>query len=284
MRRSRGGRPSKGGKRTPTGRLSRAGKQNERGEPNQHVVAVRHAFRWFVDGKATEHLFDPLGRAWATGLLDGHGIESKRLRDAGRDYGELYWGEYGRTGIATGGLERRSRTSGGNSDPDAPDRAGWRFAALDALLDGAGRSARDALHNLVVDHHWFPDEDPAWLARLITERRVAEWSKRKGRGELVGPAIVGELATATDHSRLQLAITALVALIPATNQEPATKTPAPSLAELTRPEDCAAPVDRGHAAAPVDPAFLDKRGLMRPSAEIADIIRERHAAGQGATK
>lgn len=272
MRRSKGGRPSKAGKRTKAGALSRAGKRFKGPEePNPRVLAVREDFRWFRDGKASGELHDPIGRAWAVGLLDNEDIPSVKLRDAGRSYGQDYWSFYRALAPAMVDLEPERRGSGltkpSPGEAIAPDPHGEWFAAMDRTLMRAGRSVRDALHHVVVDQHWFPDDGPAWLDRLLVERRVVRRVElvKAGRLPETFPSIAGELPRAGDAERLAALVTALRVLV--TGRVRVEMGPAVA-------------VEARLPVAPVHPAYLDDAGRMLSGAELADVIRERFAAGE----
>lgn len=269
---SKAGRPRAPGRRTASGRLSRAGQGPV--EPNSRVVAARAAFQWFQSGKASQQIHDPIGRAWAVGLFQGFGCDPAALRDAGREYGDRYWGEMQSMAPVMGSFEGAGRgRSAAGGDHTAPDPGGIRFKILDDAVTNAGRPARDALHSLVIAHFWFPDEDPAWLARLITQRRQAEHGRRAKKGEDVGPAIVGELPFPQDRAKLELAVLAILAIVAGTGRGRIERQAPPSLAELTRPAEIeATPLP------PIDPAFLDDAGRMRPWADVAEVIRERISA------
>ena len=141
----------------------------------------------------------PIGRAWLVGLLDGQDVDPAAIRDAGLSYAERYWAYW----PAPGGVsnyeaeDRRAAPFAGGLDI-----AGDRFQALDATLLAAGRASYDAVQSLVVDPHWFPEENPAWLDRLINARLAA-----------AGRAVAGELPREGDTERLKLAVDGLLGLV-----------------------------------------------------------------------
>src|SRR4051812_44235916 len=165
----RSGRPSKSGRR----RLKNGRRADI--EPFDHGAAhvqrLRDRFARCQDGKATQQLFDPIGRAWAVGLLENARIDPAVLRDAGRDYAMRYWAYY----PCAGGVSnyeaeaRRGRGAGAAGE----DPGGERFLSLDARLKDAGRRAYEAAQSLCLDFYWFPDDNPAWLDRLIEARLAA---------------------------------------------------------------------------------------------------------------
>lgn len=198
-RRSKGGRPKKAGPRDRNGRLIANDKGNE-------VVQRRRAiFAAFQGGKADQQVHDPIGRAWAVGLLDGYDADAAAIRDAGRDYAFRYWGHYPSvSGVSNYDREDR-RGGGGGGAYSTPDPRGERFQRLDRIVLNAGRAAYDSMQSLCVDHYWFDDENPAWLDRLINEQRV----KRD-------KSVAGMLPIGGDRERLDLAVSALLAIVQGT--------------------------------------------------------------------
>src|SRR3954468_8595249 len=180
----RAGRPSKSGRR----RLKNGRRADI--EPFDHGAAhiqrLRDRFARCQEGKATQQLFDPIGRAWAVGLLENARIDPAVLRDAGRDYAARYWNYYpAAVGVANYlDEDRRAEVWGGGEDP-----GGEWFQRLDALLKNAGRVAYEAVHSLCLDFYWFPDDSPAWLDRLIGAR-LAVADGAAGQGDCMA-----ELAT-----------------------------------------------------------------------------------------
>jgi hypothetical protein len=270
-RKSKGGRPSKPGKRTPSGQLSRAGKAKVV-PPNDRVLARREAFKWFRAGTSPES-HDAIGRAWIVGLLDDQGVPSDKLRDAGRAYTEDYWHEYPQTAPMSGNMEPERQGSGAKKPTPSsvipPDPAGEWFKETDELLVRAGRDVRLALHEATVDGYWLPDDTTGWLNRLITARRVAMRAElvKAGRLPATFPPISGALPVPGDETKLKLLIRGLRVLVTGTVAPPAA--PAPAAAALPAP---APPLPA------IDPAFLTEEGRMHEAADIAAIIRERHAA------
>jgi hypothetical protein len=193
-RRSKGGRPRKSGARHPCGKLRAV-----RDEGSERTMALRLRFRPFQGGKGDQYAGTPIGRAWLVGLLDGHEVDPAAIRDAGLAYAERYWGYW----PAPGGVsnyeaeDRRAAPFAGGLDI-----AGDRFQAIDATIHSTGRASYDAVHSLVVDPHWFPEENPAWLDRLINSRLGA-----------AGRTVAGELPREGDAAQLALAVEGLLALV-----------------------------------------------------------------------
>lgn len=196
----RAGRPSKAGrKRLKSGRRTDVTPFDHGAD---HVRRLRDRFAGFQDGKAAQQVFDPIGRAWAVGLLENPRVDPAILRDAGRDYAARYWNYYP-AAIGVGNYlaeDRRAAMWAGGEDPHGE----W-FQRLDAQLKNAGREAYQAVHSLCLDFYWFPDDNPGWLDRLI-EARVAGVSGAEGRPSIVenskiGAAIEGLLALADGVKR-----------------------------------------------------------------------------------
>jgi hypothetical protein len=158
---------------------------------------ARDSSRPFQDGKAEQQVFDPIGRAWAVGLLENEHVDPAALRDAGRNYAARYWGYYPEVaGVSNYQGEDRRGSSGGDADP-----RGELFQRLDALLECAGRSAYSAAQSLCLDQHWFPDDDPVWLARLINEKLL--------RARM---PVAGMLPVAADRRIMEHALQGLLAI------------------------------------------------------------------------
>ena len=193
----RAGRPSKPGKRTKSGKRITTAPFDHGAD---HVRRLRERFARFQDGKAGEQVFDPIGRAWAVGLLENDRIDPAVLRDAGRDYAARYWGYYPSAG-GVSNYEQEDRRGKGAGWDGREDPAGERFRALDARLKNAGRQAYEAAQSLCLDFYWFPDDNPAWLDRLINARLIA-----------AGTAAAGQLAGPADAARIGAALAGLLAL------------------------------------------------------------------------
>jgi len=180
----RAGRPTRSGRRRRGGKRISAMPYDP---GNLHVQRTRARFARCQGGKASQQVFDPIGRAWAVGLLENARIDPAVLRDAGRDYALLYWAYYpNAAGVADYQLDsRRGRgDAGGDEDP-----LGERFKGLDARLKDAGRASYDAAQSLCLDFHFFPDDNPAWLGRLIDARLAA------AQGGAARPAAAADAAT-----------------------------------------------------------------------------------------
>jgi len=193
----RAGRPSKSGRRNRSGKRISVAPFDHGAE---HIRRLRDRFARFQEGKASQQVFDPLGRAWAVGLLENERIDPAVLRDAGRDYAARYWGYYPCAGGVSNYLDEDRRGRGGGLAA-AEDPGGERFRMLDARLKNAGRAAYDAAQSLCLDFYWFPDDNPAWLERLINARLIA-----------AGAAAEGQLGTAGDAAILRAALEGLLAL------------------------------------------------------------------------
>jgi hypothetical protein len=132
----------------------------------------------------TAETIDPVGRAWAAGLLDGvPGIEPADLRDAGRRFAALYWRKLpGSSPVSSlyanmvsglvdelpPGVDREQLIE----DADARDER--QEAALNRMLDGLkqlGREVRKVTDEITLDP--FADAGPAWLDWLVAARAAA---------------------------------------------------------------------------------------------------------------
>lgn len=195
-RRSKAGRKPKAGPRYKCGKL-----RPVRDVGNDRMAALALRFRAFQDGKADQWVRESaIGRAWAVGLLDGREADAAALRDAGLAYAARYWGYFpSASGVSNYEAEDR-RGRGHWGDPHDP--GGERFRRLDRTLADAGRAAHAAVQSLVVDHYWFPQDNPLWLDRLINARL-----------ESAGQGSGGPLPVAGDAERLEEAVAGLLALV-----------------------------------------------------------------------
>jgi hypothetical protein len=188
---ARAGRPGKSGRRLKSGRRAEIEPFDHGAE---HVQRRRERFARFQDGKAAQQVFDPIGRAWAVGLLENDRIDPAVLRDAGRDYAARYWGYYPwAVGVSNYLDEDRGRGGGLGAGEDP---GGERFKALDARLKDAGRISYDAAQSLCIDFYWFPDDNPAWLDRLINARLTAAEVAAAGPPAMPGDAAIMQAALA----------------------------------------------------------------------------------------
>jgi len=160
---------------------------------SDHVQALRNRFAKFCDGKASQQVYDPIGRAWAVGLLENDRVDPAVLRDAGRRYAQAYWRHYpAPQGVAN--YEREIRRGNGFD-------GGEKFTSLDRQLEDAGRASYSAVQSLTCDQHWFPDANPAWLDRLINDRLAK-----------AGATVHGQLSVSGDARQLSNALAGLLAL------------------------------------------------------------------------
>lgn len=196
-------RTRKAGKRVK-GRLSRAKLAlAERNPPSESVVARRERFRHFRGDGSIGLEMTCAGRLMLVGVFDGLEVPAETLLDEMLRYSNAYWGHYGATAPTVGSYEPRSRTSGNGADSDP---AGKWFDGKDAMLRDAGRQARQAVIDVTVDRHWFPDEDVAWAARIINSRildKRTQYLKAK-RPIPDGLEIRGDLASDSDWAMVSL--------------------------------------------------------------------------------
>lgn len=129
-----------------------------------------------LDGKAAWiDIFDGVGQLHAIGMLEGHGLDGKLLRDAGREYIGLY--NYTFIDMLPKGsdLERAygGRSGTGKSDLIPPaTRREIRFAQFDALLP-TGSKERYWTHKLLLDYFGRDSVHP--LVDRIVNYRFAQW-------------------------------------------------------------------------------------------------------------
>jgi hypothetical protein len=118
-------------------------------------------------------------------MLEGHGIDGKLLREAGREYVGLY--NYYFIDLLPKGsdLQRAygGKANGGKSELIPPaTRREIRFAQLDALLP-RGSEERYWTHKLLLDHFGLDSVLPL-VDRLVNYKR-AQWKLPVG-GEIAG--------------------------------------------------------------------------------------------------
>jgi hypothetical protein len=152
---------------------------------------------------------DPIGRAWYEGLLDGSSADPAVLREIGREYGNLYWGELRTLNATIAGYYarvgrpnvKRKFHMAGLSGKEAD-----RFASFERALEPLGHHVRHCVQKLCVNDAWFL-QGPDWLDRCINERRA----ERIRKGENCEPPY-GPLATRADTRILAHAIAGLKAI------------------------------------------------------------------------
>ena len=189
------GRPSKSGKRHKCGKLIRATPFDHGAE---HVTIARARFARFHDGKATQQVHDPIGRAWAVGLLENHRFDPAVLRDAGRDYADRHFRYFpGASGVAN--YEGDDRRAGFDSRTDDP--TGEWYNRIDGMMRDAGFTAYRAAQSLCTECYWTPDNNPPWLERLINDRLAK-----------AGVPVFGQLSVGGDMETARQAIYGLLAL------------------------------------------------------------------------
>lgn len=161
-------------------------KRQERGTANHRVAARREMFRHFRGDGAIGHEMTCAGRLMIVGAFDGLEVAAETILSALLDYSGAYWGNFGGgPQVAENGKMRVDGSPPpvvGVIDPETgklKDRAGEWFKVRDDILRSAGAASRQAVHNITVDRHWFPDDDCDWAERIINYRLLAK------RAELV---------------------------------------------------------------------------------------------------
>jgi hypothetical protein len=193
------------GRRDRSGKLLRPKTRAER-ETNQsandNVLKRAARFSPFRTDKAkplrAEEHYDGPGQAHLAGLFDGYDVDPITLRDAAREYGELYWGWYVALGAKSANI---GRNPSGRSRGDEATARERRFQRLDDVLGMTGSPVRRAVCSISVDY-WGRDEIAPFLERLINEQRI----KR-------GFPVAGRLPDESDHKLMETALEGLLAMV-----------------------------------------------------------------------
>jgi hypothetical protein len=196
----------KQGKRDKSGRLARPTTRAERNvAPNDRVEERLLLFRHknILNGKAAWiDVFDGIGQLHAVGMLEGHGIDGKLMRDAGREYVGLF--NYYYIDMLPKGcdLERAyggPSLSGKCENLPPKTRRDIRFAQMDDLLP-RGSNERYWTHKILLDHFGLDEVHPM-VTRLVNYKR-AQWKL----------PVSGEVAGAEDFQKLGCLLRGLFAL------------------------------------------------------------------------
>ena len=187
-------------KRTKSGQFSRAGeKPAERNAPGPHILERRALFS-FVEapkgGNIDPDIRDAVGQLQVLGLLDGYPADPVAMRDAARDYSDLYWRRYPETAPKMGKFERSDKSSNSFDGETADDR---RFDRMDAVLKA---DQRMWVFSAVCDRQWGDDFEP-WVAGLIAEALLK-------RGKVVKFC---QFPSAEDYARLRSLCQGLCTLV-----------------------------------------------------------------------
>lgn len=233
---ARAGRKRKAGKRHPSGQLVRT-PARDKGTPELQMqrlarsgsVPAASKALWVSEGAAAalagtmpnkaqrsagvvavpgikavnaEETIDPIGRAWAAGLLDADEAVAQELRDAGRRFSILYWRKLPGTSQVSSlyakmvsglidelpaGVDREAAIE------DAVARDRRQENALNRIiagLDRLGRPTRRAVDALVLDP--FADAGPSWLDWLIHARASVIGRTQR--------AVAGSMMVSTAHA------------------------------------------------------------------------------------
>ena len=185
----------------PTTRSARLAHDYGNDRVTERLDRFRH--KNILEGKAAWiDVFDGIGQLHAVGLLDGHGIDGKLMREAGRDYVGLY--NYYFIDMMPKGcdLERAygGRTGSGKSDAIPPaTRRELRFAQLDALLPMRSEE-RYWTHKILLDHFGLDTVHP--LVDRLVNYKLAQWRL----------PVAGLIAGADDFQKLGCVLRGLFAL------------------------------------------------------------------------
>ncbi len=199
------GRTRKPGKRSPSGRLVAS---HDHG--NERVQAMRAMFAVFQGGKAAAIACDPIGKAFAAGLLENHGADPQMMLAAGRDYGEQRRQAYLASEARTGSYERRSKSHAStNSMPGER-----RFARMCEIVADQRQLGIDAFYSLCVDRQT-PDYVPSPLVRLINHQFLL---LNKPLRNYDGSEGAGPLPAKADWEWLERGCEVLVAIVQGAQQ------------------------------------------------------------------
>jgi hypothetical protein len=113
-------------------------------------------------GKATDQVADGIGQLWALDFLDGHGFDDRLLRDAGRDYGRLYWTRHNDKAPKISEFERSDRAKQSYDDT----RSDLRFERWADDLKSLPYE-RQVLEHVVVDY-LYSDGAAGFVERLVS--------------------------------------------------------------------------------------------------------------------
>jgi hypothetical protein len=167
---------------------------------NDRVQARVALFRQFRGDGGIGFETSCAGRLMLVGAFDGLEYDPQVYLSALLEYANGYWGYLG-GGAKVSQFERFSRAHE-SGDEFTPDLRGEWFENLDRRLRDAGHAARQAVHAVSVDRHWFPDEDISWAARIINSRFVDKKLP-----------VAGELACDSDWAMLDLLRAGATALV-----------------------------------------------------------------------
>lgn len=199
-KKNKGGRP----KMTEAAKAARAA-------PNMRVVERQDRFRPFHGDSSIGHEMSCAGRLMLVGAFDGLDATPEEVLSALLAYSHGYWGNYSDCLPQMSDYQREVK--GGGSGDILEDRRGEWFDSYDRRLRDCGHATVQAIHNITVDTHWFPDDDAEWAGRIINSRILDKRLEfRKAGKPLDGLTICGELATDSDWAILELARSGAMAL------------------------------------------------------------------------
>jgi hypothetical protein len=202
------GRKKTSGTRSVGGRKKKASTAIERTRHdygNVRCVERLERFRHknILDGKAAWiDLFDGIGQLHAIGMLDGHGLDGKLMREAGREYVGLYNYYFIEMMPKGSDLERAygGRTGSGKLDNIPPaTRREIRFAQLDELLP-RGSEERYWTQKILLDHFGLDTVHP--LIDRLVNYKFAQWKL----------PVAGLIAGRDDFRKLEYILRGLFAL------------------------------------------------------------------------
>lgn len=174
-------------------------------KPNPRVVARQDRFRHFHGNSSIGHEMTSAGRLMLVGGFDGLDLAPEALLSALIDYSFAYWGQY-HGGPQMSDYQREVHARPVSNDIEQDGR-GERFEAMDRLLCSHGHQVRNAVHDITVDAHWFPDTDAEWVERIINTRITQKREQWTRRGQEPPPElwVAGHLSVDSDWAMLDLA-------------------------------------------------------------------------------
>lgn len=188
-----------------------------RATPNMRVVERQDRFRPFHGDSSIGHEMSCAGRLMLVGAFDGLDATPEEALSALLAYAHGYWGNYVDCLPQLSDYQREVKGGNDNAEEDehgrAIDKRGEWFADYDQRLRDCGHATVQAVHNITVDTHWFPDDDATWASRIVNSRVLDKRLEfRKAGRPLDGLTICGGLATDSDWAMLELARAGAMAL------------------------------------------------------------------------
>lgn len=204
-KKGKGGRPKMSEAEKVAARIGRA-------LPNPRVIARQDRFRHFHGDSSIGHEMTCAGRLMLVGAFDGLEATPEESLSALLAYANGYWGNYAECLPQMSDYQREVK--GGSDNDNGDDPRGQWFGAIDQTLRDCGHATRQAVHEITVDTHWFPDDDAVWAGRIINSRVLQKRDHLRKANKPVPDSltICGELAVDSDWAMLELVREAVMAL------------------------------------------------------------------------